>query len=54
MRITPNIGKPMRIGYVVVGAVLISAPFAVAMEPWERLALPILGTVTVVAGALGW
>ncbi|MCH7703277.1 MAG: hypothetical protein IID37_16485 [Planctomycetes bacterium] len=54
MRIIPNIGKPMRVGYVVVGAALIAAPFAVAMEQWQRVALPILGAVAVVTGAVGW
>lgn len=54
MRITPNIGRPMRIGYAVVGAVLLSVPFATAMEGWPRVALPVLGVVAVVVGAVGW
>ncbi len=54
MRIIPNIGKPMRIGYVVGGAALLAVPFATAIEGWQRVALLILGVGTVVAGATGW
>ena len=54
MRIIPNIGNPMRVGYVVVGAVLMAAPLAVTMEAWPRVALPVLGAVAVVTGAVGW
>ena len=32
MKIVPNIGTPMRIGYVAAGAALIAAPFVAGME----------------------
>ncbi len=54
MRIIPNIGKSMRIGYVIVGAALLAAPFATAMEGWPRVALPVLGMIAVAVGAVGW
>ncbi len=54
MKIIPNIGKPMRIGYVIVGAALLAVPFATAMEGWPRVALPVLGMIAVVVGAVGW
>ena len=54
MRIVPNIGKPMRVGYVTIGVVMMAAPLAITMEPWQQVALPILGAVTVVSGAVGW
>jgi len=54
MKIVPNIGTPMRIGYVVAGAALIALPFAAGMEGWIRVAVPILGAMAVVEGLAGW
>ena len=54
MRIIPNIGKPMRIGYAIAGAVLLVVPFATTMEGWPRVALPVLGMIALVVGAVGW
>ena len=54
MKIVPNIGTPMRIGYVVAGAALIALPFAAGMEGWARVAVPILGAMAVVEGLAGW
>jgi hypothetical protein len=54
MRIIPNIGKPMRIGYAVAGAALLTVPFATAMEGWPRVVLPVFGMIAVVVGAVGW
>ncbi len=54
MNIVPNIGGPRRIGYVVIGAVLIATPFVAAMEGWIRLVLPTLGAVAFLEGAVGW
>ncbi len=54
MKIEMNISQPMRIGYVVVGLVLITLPFAVAWEGWIRLFFPVLGAVSVIEGLTGW
>ena len=54
MKIEPNISKPMRIGYVVVGAVLIAIPFVAAWEGWIRVVFPVLGAISVVEGLVGW
>lgn len=54
MKIVPNIGQPMRVGYVVIGLVLIVAPFAMALQGWERVILPVLGGVSIGTGAVGW
>ncbi len=54
MKIVPNIGTPMRIGYVVAGAALITAPFVAGMEGWIRVAVPILGALALVEGLAGW
>ncbi len=54
MKIVPNIGTPMRIGYVVAGAALITAPFVAGMDGWVRVAVPILGALALVEGLAGW
>ena len=54
MKIARNIGKPMRIGYVVIGLALLVIPFAMGMEGWIRIVFPVLGGVSTVTGALGW
>ncbi len=54
MRIIPNIGKPLRIGYAVVGAALLALPFVTAVEGWPRVVLPVFGVIAVVVGAVGW
>ena len=54
MKFEPNIGKPVRIAYVILGLVMAAVPFAMGMEGWTRTVLPILGGVTLVTGAVGW
>ena len=54
MKITPNISVPTRIAYVLVGAVLVAAPFVMGFGDWERIASPIVGGVTLLSGASGW
>ena len=54
MKIEQNVSKPMRIGYVVAGLVLIAIPFAAGMEGWIRIVVPALGAITVVEGLVGW
>ena len=54
MRFTPNIGKPVRVAYAVMGAALLAVPFATAMQGWPRVALPVLGMAALGVGAVGW
>ena len=54
MKIARNIGKPIRIVYVVIGLALLVIPFAMGMEGWIRIVFPVLGGVLTVTGALGW
>ena len=54
MKIEANLSKPMRIGYVVAGMVLIVFPFIAAWEGWICLLFPVLGAVSVIEGLTGW
>ncbi len=54
MKIVPNIGTPIRIGYVAAGAALIAAPFVAGMEGSARLVVPTLGALAVAEGLAGW
>lgn len=54
MKIVPNIGTPMRIGYVVAGAAIIALPFVAGMDGWVRVAVPVLGALALVEGLAGW
>ncbi len=54
MRIVPNIGKPMRLAYVAIGAVLLMAPLAVALEDPLRIIVLALGGISIKTGAVGW
>lgn len=54
MKFEPNIGKAWRLTYVIIGLALLASPFAVALEGWMRIALPVLGGVSFIAGAVGW
>jgi len=54
MKITPNINVPTRIVYALVGAALVAAPFVMGFGGWERIASPIVGGITLLAGASGW
>lgn len=53
MNFNPNIGKAHRITYMILGLVMVVGPFAIGMEGWARTVVPILGGVTMVAGAVG-
>ena len=54
MKITPNLGKTARIIYIAIGVVLIAGTFAMGLEGWERLILPVVGGGSIFAGACGW
>ncbi len=54
MKITPNLGPTFRIVYAVLGLVLIAASFVLPLETWARVALPVLGGISILTGATGW
>ncbi|MCH7993782.1 MAG: DUF2892 domain-containing protein [Planctomycetes bacterium] len=54
MKIRPNLGKTARIIYISVGVVLVAGSFAMALEGWERLILPVVGGGSIATGACGW
>ncbi len=54
MKIRPNLGKTARIIYISIGVVLIAGSFALALEGWERLILPVVGGGSIATGACGW
>ena len=54
MKFSPNLGHRFRILYVVIGVVLVAATFAIGLEGWQRVILPILGGMAIVTGATGW
>jgi hypothetical protein len=55
MNFTPNIGPKTRIGYVVVGAVLVAAGLATPLaEPPLSFVLVIGGVLVAIEGAVGF
>jgi type IV secretory pathway VirB2 component (pilin) len=54
MKLVPNLSKTWRVIYAIVGLALILAPIAFTMSGWERVALPILGVMSIFTGATGW
>ena len=50
---TPNIGKPLRITYVVLGVLLLMVPLIGTMDLWVRVAAPIIGLSAIIAGGTG-
>ncbi len=54
MKIRPNLGKTARIIYISIGVVLVAGSFAMALEGWERLILPVVGGGSIATGACGW
>ena len=54
MKITPNIGMPQRILYVVVGAGVAASPLFVTPHGMQAVALAVLGLATVASGATGF
>ncbi len=51
---TPNLSRPMRIGYVVLGVALAASPLAISMEGWMQVVIPLLGVLAIATGATGW
>ncbi len=54
MKLLPNLSKTWRVIYAIVGLALILAPVAFTLSGWERVALPVLGVLSIVTGFTGW
>ncbi len=54
MKITPNIGMPQRILYVVVGAGVAASPLFVTLHGLQAVVVPVLGLAAVASGATGF
>ncbi len=54
MRLEPNMGRTFRVFYVALGVVLIIIPFALTVPSWVRIAVPILGILSIATGLTGW
>ena len=50
---TPNMGKLQRITYVVLGVLLLLVPLIGTLDLWIRVAAPILGLSSIIAGGTG-
>lgn len=50
---TPNIGKPLRTAYVVIGVLLLLVPIWSSLDLWVRIAAPIIGLSAIIAGGTG-
>ena len=51
---TPNLRPALRVLWCVAGLALIAVPFVTPIGGWMRVALPVLGLLTVASGATGW
>ena len=54
MKLLPNLSRTWRVIYAIVGLALILAPVVYTFSGWERVALPVLGVLSLVTGATGW
>lgn len=53
MKITPNLGKKMRVLYVSFGLALIVGTFAIGLTGWLRVVVPLVGLASIFSGATG-
>ena len=52
---TPNIGKPLRISYIIIGITLLLLPLMMArLDAWVKFAALIVGLMALITGATGW
>jgi hypothetical protein len=51
---TPNIGRPLRTAYVVIGVLLLFVPLFSGLDMWIRLLAPLIGLSAIVAGGTGY
>lgn len=49
----PNIGKPLRIAYVLFGILLCITPLLIPLQPWLRVVAVVLGILTIMGGITG-
>lgn len=49
----PNIGKPLRTIYVILGILLVLVPLAGSLPTWMRITAPIIGLSALFAGGTG-
>lgn len=54
MKLEPNVGKAYRVFCLVVGVALCAIPFLLPVPTWVKVAVPILGIVSVGVGLTGW
>lgn len=50
----PNLGRPMRIGYLLIGVLLLIAPLLLTLPSWIRIGAPIMGFFAILNSATGW
>ena len=53
MKITPNLGKKMRVLYVSFGLALVVGTFAMGLTGWLRVVVPLVGLASILGGATG-
>ena len=54
MKLEPNVGKAYRVLCIVVGVALCAVPLLLSVPTWVKVAVPILGIVSVATGLTGW
>ncbi len=54
MKIEKNVGNAYRILCVVSGVALCTIPFLLSVPTWVKVAVPILGILSIVTGLTGW
>ena len=54
MKLEPNVGKTYRVSCIVVGVALCAVPFLLSVPIWVKVAVPILGIVSIATGLTGW
>ena len=54
MKVEPNVGKAYRVFCIVVGVALCAIPFLLPLPAWVKVAVPILGIVSIATGLTGW
>ncbi len=50
MKLEPNVGKAYRVFCIVVGVALCAIPFLLSVPTWVKVAVPILGILSVGTG----
>ncbi len=53
MKLEPNVGTAYRVFCIVVGVALCASPFLLSVPTWVKVAVPILGILSVATGLTG-